>query len=76
MATFIDTVLMRGLVAVAELRARLGSERGQDLLEYALLGGVIAVFVTGLGVALAATGAIDNMAGGIAECIDFDTVCP
>lgn len=76
MGTFIDTVLMRGLVAVAELRARLASERGQDLLEYALLSGLIAAAITAAAVVATMTGALNAMATGIAECIDFDTVCP
>ena len=47
------------------------SERGQDLIEYALLSGLIAaaiIAVIALGVL---TGAISSMAAGIKNCIDF-----
>ncbi|OGO51718.1 MAG: hypothetical protein A2148_02830 [Chloroflexi bacterium RBG_16_68_14] len=78
MATLINTVLLRAMVAVAELRTRLAEERGQDLLEYALLGGLIAAAITAAAVVGVMTGALEAMAGGIADCIDFDSVttCP
>jgi Flp pilus assembly pilin Flp len=52
-------------------------EQGQDLIEYALLSGLIAaaiVAVIALGVM---TGAITDMANGIGDCVDFDagSVC-
>ena len=47
-------------------------ERGQDLIEYALFGGLIAVAITTLGVYAAYQGALNDMAGGIANCVDFD----
>jgi Flp pilus assembly pilin Flp len=53
-----------------------GKEHGQDLVEYALLGGLIAL---ALGVAaIAFSGAIADMAEGIGRCIDFrpSTPCP
>jgi len=60
----------------------LRTERGQDLLEYAMLGGLIAaailvVFGILVGTGAAGSGVIDNMAQGIADCIDFDetTAC-
>jgi Flp pilus assembly pilin Flp len=60
-------------VLISYIRARLPqSERGQDLIEYALLSGLIAaaiVAVIALGVM---TGAITDMANGIGDCIDFD----
>ena len=45
------------------------SEKGQDLIEYAMLGGLIALGVM--------TGAITDMANGIGDCVDFDagSVC-
>ncbi len=43
MVALINTALLRTTAAVAGLRARLAEERGQDLLEYALLGGLIAI---------------------------------
>jgi len=48
-------------------------ERGQDLLEYALLGGLIALAITAAGVVAAMTGGLDSMAEGIKDCIDFKT---
>ena len=73
----INTALLRMMTVVSGLRARLSEERGQDLLEYALLGGLIAAAITAAAVLLAMTGAINGMATGIAECIDFNsaTVC-
>ena len=68
----INTALLRAMTAVSGLRARLSEDRGQDLLEYALLGGLIAgaiIAVAALGIM---TGAIDGMAAAIADCIDFD----
>ena len=48
-------------------------ERGQDLIEYALLGGLIALTLMAGGVLLALTGALQDMAAGIGNCIDFDS---
>ena len=48
-------------------------ERGQDLLEYALLGGLIALAITAAGVVAAMTGGLNSMAEGIKDCIDFKT---
>ena len=51
-------------------------ERGQDLIEYAMLGGLIAGAILLVGV-LVFSGALTSMATGIGECIDFDglTTC-
>ena len=61
--------------AVESLRARLSEERGQDLLEYALLGGMVAVGI--LAAMIIFTPALNTMATGIKNCIDFTagTVC-
>jgi Flp pilus assembly pilin Flp len=48
------------------------SERGQDLIEYAMLGGLIALAIIGVGVA-ALTGALNNLFDGIGRCIDFQS---
>lgn len=55
--------------------SHLRDERGQDLIEYALLGGLIAVALMAAGLLL--TAPIADMATGIGRCIDFDssTVC-
>ena len=75
--TRINTALLRAMTAIGGLRARMSEERGQDLLEYALLGGLIAAAITAAAVVLAMTGALGNMATGISYCIDFDsaTIC-
>lgn len=59
----------RIIVWVLTLKERLGEERGQDLLEYAMLGGLIVIGI--LAVVGAFTGALDNMIKGIGNCIDF-----
>jgi Flp pilus assembly pilin Flp len=59
--------------AIAWLRVHIRSERGQDLLEYALLGGLIAAAV----IAVIGLAVMDNtltgMVNGIGRCIDFDS---
>ena len=62
-------------VAVENLRARFAEERGQDLLEYALLGGMVAIGI--LAAMIIFTPALNTMATGIKNCIDFTagTVC-
>ncbi len=59
------------------VRAKLTiSERGQDLVEYAIFTGIIALTLMAVG-ALFLTGALADMATGIGNCIDFNatTVC-
>jgi Flp pilus assembly pilin Flp len=68
--TYVNIALTRVRLAVSDLKVRLTEERGQDLLEYALLGGLLAAaLVTGF--ALFA-GDITVMTDAIADCIDFD----
>ena len=69
----INTALLRMMTAVSGLRARFSEERGQDLLEYALLGGLIAAAITAIAVLVLMTDAIGGMAAGIGDCIDFDS---
>jgi len=52
------------------LKAKLAGERGQDLLEYAMLGGLIVIAI--LAIVGAFTGALQSMVTGISNCIDFD----
>jgi Flp pilus assembly pilin Flp len=64
--------------AITSLFIRLrSSERGQDLLEYALLGGLIAAAILAVGVSLALSDGVKSMVTEIGQCIDFDggTVC-
>lgn len=60
-------------VLISWIRMHVGSERGQDLLEYALLGGLIALAITAVAVLAGLTGALTDMADGIGRCIDFDS---
>jgi Flp pilus assembly pilin Flp len=46
-------------------------ERGQDLVEYALFGGLIALGIIAVGAA-AYTGIVNDLTDGIGNCIDFD----
>lgn len=55
--------------AVSWLRAHVRSERGQDLLEYALLGGLIAAAI--VAVLALMTGKLNTMITNIGNCIDF-----
>ncbi len=48
------------------------SERGQDLVEYAIFTGIIALTLMAVG-ALFLTGALAGMATGIGNCIDFNS---
>jgi Flp pilus assembly pilin Flp len=57
------------------LRTFVRIERGQDLIEYALLSGLIAAAL--VGALLVFDDAITSLAQGISDCVDFDgsTVC-
>ncbi|HEY5640922.1 MAG TPA: Flp family type IVb pilin [Dehalococcoidia bacterium] len=57
---------------VSYLRAYIGREEGQDLIEYATLGGLIALAITTVAV-LVLQGAIDSMFTGIGNCADFNS---
>ena len=76
MVALINTALLRAVTSVNGLRARLSEQRGQDLLEYALLGGLIAASL--IAAALFLSAPLQAMADGIGRCIDFDasTACP
>jgi Flp pilus assembly pilin Flp len=58
--------------ALSSLLVRTRGERGQDLLEYALLGGLIAAALLAIGVLASLTGGVQALADGIKACIDFD----
>ncbi len=60
--------------AASSLINKLQREEGQDLIEYALLGGLIAVAIIG---ALVIWGtSLTNMASNIGNCIDFSNTTP
>jgi len=64
------------LSIVSRAVAAVRRERGQDLIEYAMLSGLIAAAIVAVGI-LIYSGALTAMAGGISNCIDFDgaTAC-
>ena len=70
MVAIINTALLRVYTAAQDLKVRLSEERGQDLIEYAMLGGLIALGIIGAG--LLFVGPLQDMATGIGNCIDFD----
>jgi Flp pilus assembly pilin Flp len=54
------------------IMARIHREEGQDLIEYAMLSGLIAAAIVAVG-AIVFQDALTDMAGGISDCIDFDS---
>ena len=62
-------------VLISWIKMHMPSERGQDLIEYAMLGGLVALAIAGA--VLVLSGAISDMATGIGNCIDFkaSTTC-
>jgi Flp pilus assembly pilin Flp len=56
---------------ISWLRLHVRSEKGQDLIEYAMLGGLIALAI--IASVLFLQGAIADMGTGIGNCIDFDS---
>ena len=73
MVALMNTVLLHALTAAHGLRARLSEERGQDLIEYALWSGVIAIGLILVGSALY-LGVGNTLGGAIKDCVDFDTL--
>ncbi len=63
--------------ALSSLLVRIRGERGQDLLEYALLGGLIAAAVMAAITLGVMTGAVSTMVTNIGNCVDFakSTTC-
>ncbi len=73
--TSINVALTRVMLSVSSFAARLRSEeRGQDLLEYALLGGLIAIALVTFGALF--TPYLTTMATNIGQCIDFTDNTP
>ncbi len=71
----INLAITRVMIAVSDLKVRLTEERGQDLLEYALLGGLIAAAIVALVTIF--NPALQAMATNIGYCLDFsgNTTC-
>lgn len=59
--------------AATWLLSNIRRENGQDLIEYAMLSGLIAATLVALAVLAAYTGALNSMATGIGNCVDFDS---
>jgi Flp pilus assembly pilin Flp len=74
MVYLINNALMRVSEVVLSFPARRSDERGQDLIEYALLGGLIAAAILAAVFVATLTTSVGDMAAGIGECIDFDNV--
>ncbi len=75
MVAIIRNVVMYSRPFIDSVKSRISSERGQDLLEYALLSGMVAIGI--LAAIVIFTPALNSMATGIKNCIDFTggTVC-
>ncbi len=71
MLTIMNTALLRLMTAAGELKNRLAEERGQDLMEYAVLTGLVAVVAAAALATAAISGALGNMATAIGNCVDF-----
>ena len=54
--------------------AQLRSDRGQDLIEYAVLGGMIAIALA-VSSLLVLSGGIDAMAAEMSKCIAWESDC-
>jgi Flp pilus assembly pilin Flp len=59
--------------AITWILSRLHREEGQDLLEYGLFGGLIAAAILAALLSGVLTSAIDFMAVGVSNCIDFNS---
>lgn len=72
MTALLNEALPRGYVAVRGVGARLREERGQDLIEYAVLSGVVGAAIAGVA-ALALTGALGTFFDNVEACVSGDT---
>jgi Flp pilus assembly pilin Flp len=63
--------------ALTWLLVRLRTERGQDMIEYALLGGLVAAALIALFSLGLLSGGVNSMVTNIRDCIDFEagTTC-
>ena len=60
------------LIALNSLFVHLRHERGQDLIEYALLGGIIAATLLAVGFLAGLSSGVIDMGTGIGYCVDFN----
>ncbi len=73
--SLINNALVRMMTAVTSLRERARSERGQDLMEYALLGGLIAALFAAGGAILLLTGALEGAFQNVVDCLNGAATC-
>lgn len=66
-----NETLLRAMSAVSSLRARLSEERGQDLIEYAMISGLVALLIAGLTFVVLGD-AVGDLMDNIAACITGD----
>lgn len=73
--TYVNDVFLKVLIEVQRLARHLRSERGQDTLEWAMLGGLVAIAI--LAVVAVLTSALNSLMTGVGNCVDFDgaTTC-
>ncbi len=75
--TYVNDLLLKALIGVRGLAHRLRDERGQDLMEYALLGGFIAVVFAAAAILLPLSTYFSTMVTSIGNCVDMsNTTCP
>jgi Flp pilus assembly pilin Flp len=58
---------------VTWILARIHREDGQDLIEYAALGGLIAAALAAVLAAGLLSGALDDLFSNMSDCVDFDS---
>lgn len=58
---------------VTWIQSHMHREEGQDLLEYGLFGGLIAAAIVAALVSGVMETAINSLASGVGDCIDFDS---
>ena len=75
----VNSIILSGMAWASSLKSaiasRIGDEHGQDLLEYAILGGAIAMVAA---VALYATGDwmnLNTFKSKIGDCLSFSNTC-
>lgn len=64
-------------VLITWIRMHISDERGQDLIEYAALGGLIAAALAAVLAAGLLSGALNDLFTNMSNCVDFDggTAC-
>ncbi len=72
-----SNIILSGMVRVQNFIAALKKERGQDLIEYAVLAGAIGIALFAVLIATPGLGtAFGEFKTAIANCVSFNTTCP